>query len=195
MAVRAWFRKAYKLLPDEELMMRVGRHDDEKAFDELYRRHARRLQGFFFRMLGGDGTRAADFMQETFLRVWAARGRYEAGRGFSPWMFTLAYNLCRNEYRRLDAMSVGAEWDEGCEAGYETQEELRMDTEDFDRALRAELQRLPFDRRVLFALRFEEELTVPQVAAVLGVPEGTVKSRLHYLLQHLRQKLKAYERL
>ena len=43
--------------------------------------------------------------------------------------------------------------------------------------------------------RYEEELTVPQVAAVLGVPEGTVKSRLHYLLQHLRQKLKAYERL
>ena len=176
-------------------MMRVGRHDDEKAFDELYRRHARRLQGFFFRMLGGDGTQAADFMQETFLRVWAARGRYEAGRGFSPWMFTLAYNLCRNEYRRLDAMSVGAEWDEGCEAGYETLEELRMDTEDFDRALRTELQRLPFDRRVLFALRYEEELTVPQVAAVLGVLEGTVKSRLHYLLQHLRQKLKAYERL
>ena len=61
--------------------------------------------------------------------------------------------------------------------------------------MRAELQRLPFDRRVLFALRYEEELTVPQVAAVLGVPEGTVKSRLHYLLQHLRQKLKAYERL
>ena len=110
-------------------------------------------------------------------------------------MFTLAYNLCRNEYRRLATMSVGAEWDEGCEAGYETQEELRMDTEDFDRALRAELQRLPFGRRVLFALRYEEELTVPQVAAVLGVPEGTVKSRLHYLLQHLRQKLKAYERL
>ena len=139
--------------------------------------------------------RAADFMQETFLRVWDARGRYEAGRGFSPWMFTLAYNLCRNEYRRLDTMSVGAEWDEGCGAGYETLEELRMDTEDFDRALRTELQRLPFDRRVLFALRYEEELTVPQVAAVLGVPEGTVKSRLHYLLQHLRQKLKAYERL
>lgn len=92
-------------------------------------------------------------------------------------------------------MSVGAEWDEDCGAGYETQEELRMDTEDFDRALRAELQRLPFGRRVLFALRYEEELTVPQVAAVLGVPEGTVKSRLHYLLQHLRQKLKAYERL
>ena len=92
-------------------------------------------------------------------------------------------------------MSVRAEWDEGCGAGYETLEELRMDTEDFDRALRAELQCLPFDRRVLFALRYEEELTVPQVAAVLGVPEGTVKSRLHYLLQHLRQKLKAYERL
>lgn len=127
--------------------------------------------------------------------MWAARGRYEAGRGFSPWMFTLAYNLCRNEYRRLDTMPVGTEWDEDCGAGYEVLEELQMDAKDFDRALRAELQRLAIDRRILFALRFEEELTVPQVAAVLGVPEGTVKSRLHYLLQHLRQKLKAYERL
>ncbi len=48
-------------------------------------------------MLGGDQDAGGSFMQGTFLRVWAARGRYEAGQGTGPRMFTLAYNLCRNE--------------------------------------------------------------------------------------------------
>ena len=57
------------------------------------------------------------------------------------------------------------------------------------------LDKLPPEQRVLFALRYEEELTVPQLAEVMGIPEGTVKSRLHYLLQYLRKKLKVYETL
>ena len=80
-------------------MGRVRQMGDEKAFDELYRRYARRLYGFFFRMLGREGQLASDFTQELLLRVWAVRGRYECGRELCPWFFTMAYNLCRNEYR------------------------------------------------------------------------------------------------
>lgn len=66
-------------------MGRVRQMGDEKAFDELYRRYARRLYGFFFRMLGREGQLASDFTQELFLRVWAVRGRYECGRELCPW--------------------------------------------------------------------------------------------------------------
>lgn len=182
-------------LSDEELMGRVRQMGDEKAFDELYRRYARRLYGFFFRMLGREEQLAADFTQELFLRVWAARGRYECGRELCPWLFTMAYNLCRNEYRFRN-IAVGFEEEvRGGPWTYEEQPELRMDVQMFDRELSTLLDKLPPEQRVLFALRYEEELTVPQLAEVMGIPEGTVKSRLHYLLQYLRKKLKVYETL
>lgn len=81
-------------LSDEELMGRVRQMGDEKAFDELYRRYARRLYGFFFRMLGREGQLASDFTQELFLRVWAVRGGMNADGsyvlGFSRWPITCA---------------------------------------------------------------------------------------------------------
>ena len=195
MAVKINFRPSLRKLSDEELMGRVRRTGDEKAFDELYRRYARRLHGFFFRMLGREEQLAADFTQELFLRVWAARGRYECGRELCPWFFTMAYNLCRNEYRFRNIAVGFAEEVRGGPDTYEEQPELRMDIRMFDRELSALLDKLPPEQRVLFALRYEEELTVPQLAEVMGIPEGTVKSRLHYLLQYLRKKLKVYETL
>ena len=195
MAVKINFRPSLRKLSDEELMGRVRRTGDEKAFDELYRRYARRLHGFFFRMLGREEQLAADFTQELFLRVWAARGRYECGRELCPWFFTMAYNLCRNEYRFRNIAVGFAEEVRGGPDTYEEQPELRMDVRMFDRELSALLDKLPPEQRVLFALRYEEELTVPQLAEVMGIPEGTVKSRLHYLLQYLRKKLKVYETL
>ena len=195
MAVKINFRPSLRKLSDEELMGRVRRTGDEKAFDELYRRYARRLHGFFFRMLGREEQLAADFTQELFLRVWAARGRYECGRELCPWFFTMAYNLCRNEYRFRNIAVGFAEEVRGGPWTYEEQPELRMDVQMFDRELSTLLDKLPPEQRVLFALRYEEELTVPQLAEVMGIPEGTVKSRLHYLLQYLRKKLKVYETL
>ena len=72
---------------------------------------------------------------------------------------------------------------------------MRLDAEEFDRALERELALLPPERRVLFSLRFEEEMTVGEVAAALGIPEGTAKSRLYALVHDLREKLKEYEKL
>lgn len=89
MAVKINFRPSLRKLSDEELMGRVRQMGDEKAFDELYRRYARRLYGFFFRMLGREGQLASDFTQELFLRVWAVRGGMNADGsyvlGFSRW--------------------------------------------------------------------------------------------------------------
>ena len=107
----------------------------------------------------------------------------------------MAYNLFRNEYRFRNIAVGFAEEVRGGPWTYEEQPELRMDVQMFDRELSTLLDKLPPEQRVLFALRYEEELTVPQLAEVMGIPEGTVKSRLHYLLQYLRKKLKVYETL
>ena len=184
--------KNCRTISDKQLMERVRETSDERAFDELYRRYARLLQGFFFRRLGGNEELAADLLQDTFLRVWTARKQYAEEQDFRTWLFTIAYNLCKNVYRTN--MHVQAYLDTlPMDEAVEDDTPLRLDDSLFDHALRQELARLNEVQQMLFELRFTQELTVPEIAAVLEIPEGTVKSRLHNLVQYLRLRLKEYE--
>ena len=72
---------------DEQLMERFVSKKSEKAFEELYRRYAPRLKGFFIRMMSGDVALADDFLQELFLRIYEARSSYQTGKQFSTWAF------------------------------------------------------------------------------------------------------------
>ena len=185
------FFKPLSAFTDEELMQRVGSKGDDRAYDELYHRHARRLMGFFYRQTGGNEALAADLTQETLMRVWTARDRF-SGTSFHTWLLTIGYNLLKNHYRHSEH-----------EKAYElftkqTQEESsdnniidQLDQQAFDQALSRLLEKMPPESRLLFSLRFEEELTVPQIAVVMAIAEGTVKSRLHILTQTLKQKLKS----
>lgn len=196
MEIKMWIKyRRWRNLSDEELMRLVRRHDSEKAFDELYRRYARRIHGFFFRMLGRDEHLAADFTQDIFLRLWVAKERYTDGRNVRSWLFAMAYNLCRNEYRSRGYQADYIGQLDREEDIYEEPVALRIDAEVFDRELSRLLDTLQPAQRLLFALRYEEELSVAQVAEIMNLPEGTVKSRLYYMLQNLRNKLKIYEKL
>jgi RNA polymerase sigma-70 factor (ECF subfamily) len=183
--------KPFSALTDEELMQRVSSKDDDRAYGELYHRHARRLMGFFFRQTGGNEAQAADLTQDTFMRVWTARDRF-SGSSFRTWLLTIGYNLLKNHYRHSEHQRQ-----------YElfvvqTAEEVadnniaeHLDSKAFDQALSRLLEKMPPESRLLFSLRFEEELTIPQIAVVMAIPEGTVKSRLHILTQMLKQKLRS----
>ena len=185
--------KPFSSLTDDELMQRVSSKDDDRAFGELYRRQARRLMGFFFRQLNGDEALAADLTQDAFMRVWTARDKF-SGTNFRTWMFTMSYNLLKNYYRH-DEHQKEYEF-----LSKQTQEEVadnhiveQIDNDAFDQALRKTLETLPAESRLLFSFRFEEELTVPEIADLMGLPEGTVKSRLYTLTQTLKQKLNRHE--
>ena len=176
---------------DEQLMAKAATGSDT-AFEELYRRYARRLKGFFFLQLGGDEELAADATHDVFLRAYEARSRYQEGRRVDTWLFTIAYNLCRNHYRSnayeaellatLDAEPIS-----------EQQIEVQFDEATLDQALAQVLAELPAPLHQLFSLHYQEELTIPQVAEIVGIPEGTVKSRLHKTMNIIRKKLKKYE--
>ena len=173
---------------DEQLMQRASRGSN-RAFEELYNRYARRLQGFFVRRLGDDADLAADFMHDTFLRLYAARETYREGRNFRAWLYTIAYNLCRNHHRnQLTIVS-----DEGIDITDEASIEVELDQKDLRDALKEVLRQLPEPYAMLFSLHYEEELTVPQIAQITGLPEGTVKSRLHKTINIIKQNLKQYE--
>jgi RNA polymerase sigma-70 factor (ECF subfamily) len=180
-------------MDDKRLMLEVKR-GDRRAFDTLYHRYARRLQGFFFRQLGGDEERAADAMQDTLLRVFEHRERYVEGSDVGTWVFSIAYNLCKNIYRN-NAYEAQYLQTLDAQPAEESAVEIQMDHERLMEALQQVLDALPPPLRLLFSLRHEEELTVPQIAAILQIPEGTVKSRLHKTMNLIRQQLKHYEHI
>ena len=183
--------KSHRQMTDEELMLRV-RRDSESAFEELYRRYARRLQGFFFRQLGGDNEAAADFTHDVFLRVYEARDSYAEGNNVATWFFAIAYNLCKNTYRHNEHVTrFLATLD--AEPCTEEEVEVRLTQEQQRDTVRKVLQSLPPPLHLLFSLHYEEELTIPQIAQITDLPEGTVKSRLHKAMNIIKQNLKQYE--
>ncbi len=181
-------------LSDEELMERVSAKGDDRAYEELYHRHSRRVMGFLLRQLRGDGDRAADITQDIFLKVWSNREKYINGNTFKTWLFAIAYNLLKNEYRHIEKVSVYAEQLKQTTTNHLDEDiSTALDNNAFDEALQQILLTLDADSRLLFSLRFEEEMTVPQIAEIMGIPEGTVKSRQHTLTKTLKEKLSIYE--
>ena len=176
---------------DEQLMAKAATGSDT-AFEELYRRYARRLKGFFFLQLGGDEELAADATHDVFLRAYEARDRYQEGRWVDTWLFTIAYNICRNHYRS-NAYEAQLLATLDAEPITNQQIEVQLDQTALDEALTQVLDELPAPLHQIFSLHYQEELTIPQIAEIVGVPEGTIKSRLHKTMNIIRKKLKKYE--
>lgn len=176
---------------DEQLMAKAATGSDT-AFEELYRRYARRLKGFFFLQLGGDEELAADATHDVFLRAYEARDRYQEGRRVDTWLFTIAYNICRNHYRS-NAYEAQLLATLDAEPITNQQIEVQLDQTALDEALTQVLDELPAPLHQIFSLHYQEELTIPQIAEIVGVPEGTIKSRLHKTMNIIRKKLKKYE--
>ncbi len=189
--MRIFHLKPLRQLTDEQLMARA-KAGNNAAFEELYHRFARRLKGFFFLQLGSDEELAADATHDVFLRAYEARNRYQEGKSVSTWLFTIAYNICRNHYRS-NAYETQLSATLDAEPISEEQIEIQLDAAALDDALAQVLSELPPPLHQLFSLHYQEELTIPQVAEIVGIPEGTVKSRLHKTMNIIRKKLKRYE--
>lgn len=158
-----------------------------EQFDSLYRHHGRRAQGFFLRMTGYDRPLAEDLTQELFTRIWEHRADYRDEQSFTTWMYTIAYNLCKNVYRHRTVAETYLQ-----DAQSTTAEEAPVSDElerTEQRALLAQaIQRLPQKQREVFMLRYEEGLSIEDVASVCAIPTGTVKSRLFNALRTLKKQ-------
>ena len=168
-----FYLKPLRHQTDEQLMAQAAAGSDT-AFEELYRRYARRLKGFFFMQLGGNEELAADATHDVFLRAYEARSRYKN-------------HYRSNAYEAEMLASLDAE------PVSDQQIEVEMDAAQLDEALERVLSELPPPLHQIFSMHYQEELTVPQVAEIVGIPEGTVKSRLHKTMNIIRKKLKQYE--
>lgn len=182
-------RTLKKLLPDDQLFRRFV-EGDEEAFTLLFDRFAPRLLGYIRKMVG-DGQRAEELVQETFLRIVRAAPRYEERGKFSSWVFTIATRLCFNESRLQKAVSLDGdlECSAGIGGGYENPEDRILGRIDEGRMLnRIEslLDALTDDHRAVFVLKHYQQKTYQEISEILEISEGTAKSRLHFALKRMR---------
>ena len=154
------------------------------TFRSLYLEHGPRAQGFFLRMTGYDRELARDLTQDLFMRLWSARESYDANRSFRTWMFAIAYNMLKNEYRRQ--MTI-MEYVENVTKEEPLTETDHIEKQQRDQMLRTAIGNLPEPQKVVFLLRYEEELPITEIARVCGIPEGTVKTRLFSALTAVRE--------
>jgi RNA polymerase sigma-70 factor (ECF subfamily) len=186
-------RKGYLQQSDEELMLRLLDKERE-AFSVLYDRYAGEMVNFFYRRLGRDEAKAQDFLHDLFLKLLNDPEKYQPGRTFRPWLYSIALNMCRNEYRSLkvreDYRLSGFPEISGRFEGSE-----RIDMKLFEKELTARLRLLDETHREVFLLRFQQELSISEIAELMGCPEGTVKSRLFYTLKTLSVQLKVFNPL
>jgi RNA polymerase sigma-70 factor (ECF subfamily) len=187
-------------LSDEQLFQRYT-HGDERGFRELMERYEPRIQGFLRKRLN-DEERVEDLTQDTFLRIHRARDSYDPSRKFSTWIHTIANNLLKNEFRNRSRRRETAFSDlrpEHSPAGAPSRpvefESAEADPEretyrsELREAIDAAIERMDDHHRIPFVMREVDDLSYEEIAAAIGIPVGTVKSRLNRARNSFRSLL------
>jgi len=176
---------------DQFLIGRIA-EGETRSFDELYRRYSQRLLHYFARMLGAE--KAQDFLQELFLKVIEKAASFAVDGSFSTWAFSIAHNMCCNEYRHMAVRqnTVAADVDQLLSPEVRPGIERRIDHTAFVESLTAELEDLDQVKRSTFLLRFQEEFSIDDIARIMNCSAGTVKSRLFYTTRLLAERLKVF---
>jgi RNA polymerase sigma-70 factor (ECF subfamily) len=179
-------------IDDAALMIRYGQ-GDLAAFEQLYARHKGPLYRYLLRQCRPRDA-AADVFQEVWSRVIANRERYAVRATFRTWLYTIAQTCVIDHYRlrerkRADRMDSVDDHVDALVGQTHQQPEAEAAQSQLDQAFHDALERLPEDQRSVFLLFEESGLSLKEIAAVTGVPQETVKSRLRYALAKLRGAL------
>ena len=179
---------------DEELIARFQKGDNY-AFDLLVKRYKDPLLNFVFRFLN-DATEAEDIVQETFLRLFKNKHYYKEVAKFSTWIYTIAGNLAKTELRRRRRrkffsishfMSQDKDYDIPDEGRTPEQDANSMVT---DSIIQEAIQKLSPKFKEVILLRDIQELSYEEIAQIVDVPLGTVKSRVNRARLKLQEDLK-----
>lgn len=179
---------------DEELVRRA-REGSEEAFASIVERYQDKIYNLAYRMLG-NREEAEDVAQETFLNTYRAMHSFRLEERFSPWIYKIASNLCLDRLRKMryqvvsldepvgpdgDMSQQVADWTTSPDRVYETTA-VREETQEA-------IAELPPKYKVVVILRHMQDLSYDEIADILGIPQGTVKTRLFRAREILRRKL------
>tara|TARA_R110001592_G_scaffold111529_3_gene308995 strand:- start:4223 stop:4753 length:531 start_codon:yes stop_codon:yes gene_type:complete len=164
----------------------------EEAFNEMYKRYSKKMLYFFYSKLYQDQEKANDFLQSLFLKIIEQTEKFDASQKFSTWIYTLAYNMCKNEYRKGKNLKKFQE-----EYSLNTIESVvinpnQHDLDYFNMQLTLHLNNLGKNHKETFILKYQQELSIKEISLIMNCAEGTVKSRLFYVTKTLAEKLKEF---
>ncbi len=187
-------------LTDEQLFQRYT-DGDENGFQILMQRYEPRIQGFLRKRLN-DEERVEDLTQDTFLRIHRARESYDPSRKFSTWIHTIANNLLKNEFRNrsrrretvFSELRPEASLSGGASRPVEFQAEVADPEHETYRselreAIDTAIERMDEHHRIPFVMREVDDLSYEEIAERIGIPVGTVKSRLNRARNSFRSLL------
>ena len=171
---------------DEDLLELVAERRDEAAFDELYERYARPVYAVVRRLIG-DHARSEDVVQQAFINVWRAAAGYRRQRGpATGWLFAIARNAAFDALRPREAAS---RWEVPDLADDAPGPDQRAAAAEEAFRVHAAVDGLSDPEREVIELAYFDGLSQTEVAARLGAPLGTIKTRTRRALAHLADRL------
>lgn len=170
---------------DEASLLRASLDGEIEAWGEIVNRYKEAIFGLCLGFLRNHAD-AEDISHDTFIRAYENLYRYRVEKRFSTWIFTIASNLCRNRlrYRRHHPIApLPAQMEGGCNPA------TTIAQEDRQTQIRQGLSRLPYRYRTPITLRYYNDLSYHQIARILSLPEGTVKTHIYRGKALLRQEI------
>lgn len=183
---------------DEELLRRYTDADDQLAFHALYARYRLRLHRFVLR-LSRDSHEAEEVFQETWMAVIRGRVKYHPTARFAAYLFSIAHRRLADRWRRLKRFSsLQIDGEAPCDPD-EVPDDFTVAPEEWtqhaqlQRALMTELGKLPVTQREVFLMKAEADLSLEEIAEIMGATHEATKSRLRYALARLRAALRNWK--
>ena len=175
----------------EEALAFVALHRDKSAYADLFRYFAPHLRAFGIKMFGNE-QQAMEMVQDTMLNVWQKAALFDASRGCaSTWIFTIARNvrfdMLRKKQSRKDDISADDLWADGDYPEQEDNQSQRWDLHLVAEKVAPHFHALPPAQRLVMEKVYLDELSHQEVSEQLGIPLGTVKSRIRLALDRLRE--------
>jgi RNA polymerase sigma-70 factor (ECF subfamily) len=185
--------------PEEVRLVEACQEGDSAAFNLLVWRWEKPLYNFIYKYVG-DATLAEDLVQDTFVRMLKSIRRYSHQGSFSTWLYRIAVNLCKDHLKRkrVPMVSLHDYYTTGTGervyvqdrvADERTRTDAGLNADEREELVRRLLTSLPEEQRIVILLKEYQELTFREIADVLDVPEGTIKSRLYHALRSMRESL------
>ena len=182
----------------DDALIRRAAQKDEQAFEQLMLLHQKAVYNICYRM-AGNAEDALDLSQEVFLKLWRTLEQYQFDAAFSTWLYRMTQNACIDFLRRQKrqqhaSLTVSDDEAAGKELSVPDPAPLPEDWVIFNEkqeAIRTAMNALPPDFREILELRVVRNLPYEQIAQIMGLPVGTVKSRLARARLQLKKRLEA----
>jgi RNA polymerase sigma-70 factor (ECF subfamily) len=176
----------------EAELVRQAQRGDTEAFAALMTLHERFVYNLALRSLGNPDE-AADAAQDALVRAWTGLPEFRGDSQFRTWLYRIVVNLCINRSPRLRKDLDALTHDEFPELPSPETVAARVEQRELHAMVHREVERLPERYRLLVSLRYQHDLSYEEIASLLDLPLGTVKTGLFRAKERLRESLTVYE--